>query len=296
MKKIINDCFCMEVLCQKTSKNIISTLLLFIVYFSLNAQNSFAFNKKSQLGYFQQKEQKITVKVKNEKLSSVLTKIEKQVQYVFVYSDDDVNAGQKISIELKGEDLHEVLEAIAKLANISYEIINDKIILRGKSAIERNTTGNNIENGTAVQTTDDKFSRPETIVTGKITDEAGSGVPGVSVTVKGTSIGAASNVNGNYNIALPDNINDPVLLFSYIGYINQEIAVDGRRTINVVLQRSDKILEDVVVVGYGTQRRTSVTGSVDAIGKKAIEGRPVAECITGITGRFSESYYTTKKF
>src|SRR5687768_6308794 len=130
MKKIISDCLCMELFCQKIAKNIVSTILLFIVYFSLNAQNSFAFNNKSHNGYFQQKkEQKVTVKVKNEKLSAVLAKIENQIQYVCVYSDDDVNANQRISIEAEGEDLNGVLEAIAKLANISYEIVNDKIIL-----------------------------------------------------------------------------------------------------------------------------------------------------------------------
>lgn len=286
MKKLISDCLCVELFCQKTAKNIVSTLLLFIVYFSLNAQNSFAFNNNSHTGYFQQKkEQRVTVKVKNEKLSAVLTKIEKQIQYVFVYSDDDVNANQRISIEVKGEDLNEVLESISKLANISYEIINDKIILRGKS-IAGNAGINSLTINDLVSNTvtDDKILRPEVIVTGKITDEEGAGIPGVSVTVKGTSIGAATNTNGNYNIALPDNISNPVLLFSYIGYVNQEVAVEGRRTINAVLQKAEKVLEDVVVIGYGTQGRNSVTGSVDAISKKAIEGRPVANVSQALQG------------
>lgn len=275
----------MELFCQKTAKNIVSTILLFIVYFSLNAQNSFAFNNKVHNGYYQQKkEQKVTVKVKNEKLSAVLAKIEKQIQYVFVYSDDDVNANQRISIEVKGEDLNGVLEAIAKLANISYEIIHDKIILRGKSTIVKNAAVVNVTENIAAHTADDKISRPIIIITGKVTDEAGAGIPGVSVTVKGSSIGSATNTNGNYSITFPDNIHDPVLVFSYIGYVNQEIAIEGRRTINAVLQRTEKILEDVVVVGYGTQRRNSVTGSVDAIGKKAIEGRPVANVSQALQG------------
>ncbi|HKZ66660.1 MAG TPA: secretin and TonB N-terminal domain-containing protein, partial [Chitinophagaceae bacterium] len=217
MKKIINDCFCMEVLCQKTAKNILSTFLLFIIYFSMNAQNGFAFNRKSNDGYFQQKkEQRITVKVKNEKLSAVLAKIEKQIQYVFVYSDDDVNSNQRISIEVKAEDLNEVLESIAKLANLSFEIINDKIILKGRS-LGKNTGVNNLTGNDIISHTveNDKISRPVIIITGKVTDEERTGIPGVSVTVKGTSIGSATNTNGNYNIALPDNISNPVLVFTY---------------------------------------------------------------------------------
>ena len=276
----------MEVLCQKTAKNILSTFLLFIIYFSMNAQNGFAFNRKSNDGYFQQKkEQRITVKVKNEKLSAVLAKIEKQIQYVFVYSDDDVNSNQRISIEVKAEDLNEVLESIAKLANLSFEIINDKIILKGRS-LGKNTGVNNLTGNDIISHTveNDKISRPVIIITGKVTDEEGAGIPGVSVTAKSTSIGSATNANGNYSIALPDDVSNPVLVFTYIGYVNQEIAAEGRRTINVMLQRTEKVLEDVVVVGYGTQRRNSITGSVDAIGKKSIEGRPVANVSQALQG------------
>ncbi|RYF98835.1 MAG: SusC/RagA family TonB-linked outer membrane protein, partial [Chitinophagaceae bacterium] len=170
------------------------------------------------------------------------------------------------------------------MANISYEIINDKIILRGKGNAGKATL--NSEAGTMLPniTADEKFSRAEQVITGKVSDETNTGIVGVSITLKGTSSGSATNANGNYSISLPDNLNDPVLVFSYIGYVNQEIAVNGRRTINVVLQKAEKILEDVVVVGYGTQRRISVTGAVDAIGKKAIEGRPVANVSQALQG------------
>jgi TonB-linked SusC/RagA family outer membrane protein len=285
MKKLINDCRRMDFSSPKNTRRIISTCFLFVMYFSLHAQNSFAFNGKTGPGYFQQKkEQKITVKVKNEKLSGLLTQIERQVPYVFVYSDDDVNANQRISIEVKGEDLPEVLEAISRVANISYEIINDKIILRGKASGQSAATVQSGTTSTSTTGAEEKFLRADLVVTGKVSDQAGTGIAGVSITLKGTSIGAATNPNGNYSISLPDNAVDPVLVFSYIGYVNQEIEVNGRRTINVVLQQAEKILEDVVVVGYGTQRRVSVTGSVDAIGKKAIEGRPVANVSQALQG------------
>lgn len=245
MKKTINGCFC-----QKTAKNLLVTFILFIIYFSLNAQNSFAFNPKNFAGQHPpQKQQKVTVRVKNEKLSVVLARIERQVPYVFVYSDDDVNASQRLSLEANGEDLNTVLESISRLANLNFEIINDKIILRSKLlAIDSNAVVNSIliEQASAIGT-DEKSRRAEAIVTGKITDEDGNGIVGASVTVKGTSVGVTTNSNGNYSLSIPDNISNPVLLFSYIGYTNQEIALEGRRTLNVVLQKIEKVLEDVVV-------------------------------------------------
>lgn len=286
MKKIINDC--QEVFCQTTSKNILSTILLVIVYFSLPAQNSFAFNQQTFTGTFQQnKQQKVTLKAKNEKLAAVLVKIEKQIQYVFVYSNDDVNANQRISIEAKGEELNEVLQTIAKQASVSFEIINDKIILRTKSpATEKNAEQNNLYDNELVMppVNNEQTFGTQIIITGKITDEQGAGISGVSVTVKGTSIGVVTHADGNYSISLPDIINNPILVFTYIGYEKQEISVAGRTIINTVLQRTDKILEDVVVVGYGTQNRNSVTGAVDGIGKKSIEGKPAVTVLQALQG------------
>jgi TonB-linked SusC/RagA family outer membrane protein len=287
MKKIIHPYFRKEIICRNAPRNIAVSMLMFVACISLNAQVSFAGNRQTLNNYLpQKKEQRITVKVKNEKLSSVLSKIEKQMDYVFVYSDDDVNANQRITLDVKSESLSSIIESLSKLANLNAEIINDKIILRGKSTgKEKNATVNALTgSGVIIDPTDEKTSIPEIIITGKITDENGEGIPSVSVTVKGTSIGSATNANGNYSIVLPDNLASPVLIFSIVGYENQEISVSGRQTINATLRKTEKILEDVVVVGYGTQKRSSVTGSVDAISKKAIEGKPVANLSQALQG------------
>lgn len=287
MKQVPRGRFCKEYICRNAPKNIAVSMLMFAACISLNAQVSFAGNRQFVNNYIpQKKEQRISIRVKNEKLSSVLSMIEKQTEYVFVYSDDDVNINQRISLDAKAETLPAVVESIAKLANISAEFINDKIILRGKnSGRDKNPASVNFTpfgdlNNSANQL---QFNADQ-IVGGKVSDESGIGIANVSVTVKGTSIGTTTNTNGNYSISIPESASNAVLVFSIIGYENQESPVNTRQTINVTLRRTDKVLDDVVVVGYGTQRRSSVTGSVDAVSKKAIEGKPVANLSQALQG------------
>jgi TonB-linked SusC/RagA family outer membrane protein len=287
MKKTNPSCFRIGKACRKNPRQLLAGILMLATCFSLHAQVSFAGNRKfTQSSASQRQEERVTIKAKNEKLSAILAKIEKQIQYVFVYSDDDVNAAQRISIEVKNEPLPSILDALSKMANISAEIINDKIILRGRSGGRIDTQDIN-----AVQTytqgiglIPQRNSQPDKIITGKITDENGLPISSVSVTVKGTSIGTTTNSNGNYSLLLPENLLDPVLAFSIVGYENLEVAVDGRQTVSISLKKMETVLEDVVVVGYGTQRRSSVTGAVDGISSKAIEGRPVANVLQAMQG------------
>ncbi|MBO9657502.1 MAG: TonB-dependent receptor plug domain-containing protein, partial [Chitinophagaceae bacterium] len=287
MKQVPRGRFCKEYICRNAPRNIAVSMLMFTACISLNAQVSFAGNRQFVNNYIpQKKEQRISIRVKNEKLASVLSMIEKQTEYVFVYSDDDVNVNQRITLDAKAETLSVVIESISKLTNISAEFINDKIILRGKnSGRDKNPASVNFApfgdlNNSASQL---QFNA-DLAVGGKVTDESGAGIANVSVTVKGTSIGTTTNTNGNYSISIPESTSNPILVFSIIGYENQELPVSARQTINITLRRTDKVLDDVVVVGYGTQRRSSVTGSVDAVSKKAIEGKPVANLSQALQG------------
>ncbi|WP_431292286.1 TonB-dependent receptor plug domain-containing protein [Pedobacter sp. P26] len=122
-------------------------------------------------------------------------------------------------------------------------------------------------------------------VGGKVSDEKGIGLPGVSVQIKGTSVGTVTDANGNYSISVPDNLVSGSLSFSYIGYAGQEIAIGSRKTINVkLLPSSGNELNDVVVVGYGTQKRVSITGSVSTIDAKNIENKPVLNAYQALQG------------
>ena len=119
-------------------------------------------------------------------------------------------------------------------------------------------------------------------VTGKVTDKTGEPLIGVTVTEKGTSNGVASDVDGSYSLTVP---RDATLDFSYVGYLPQSVSVQGKSLINVVLQEDTKALSEVVVIGYGTQRREAVTGSVASIGGNAMRDVPAGNITNALQGR-----------
>ncbi|QCR24314.1 TonB-dependent receptor [Pontibacter sp. SGAir0037] len=123
----------------------------------------------------------------------------------------------------------------------------------------------------------------QTTVTGRVTDETGQGLPGVTVLLKGTSTAAPTNVEGNYSINVPDG--NGTLIFSFIGYLTQEVPISNRSSINVSLRTDDKTLEEVVVIGYGTQRAEAVTGSVASISGEALTEVPSANISQALQGR-----------
>ncbi|WP_051360020.1 SusC/RagA family TonB-linked outer membrane protein [Adhaeribacter aquaticus] len=122
-------------------------------------------------------------------------------------------------------------------------------------------------------------------ITGKITDERGEGIPGVTVVLKGTSNGTTSNPNGTYSLNVPTGSENGVLVFSYIGYTAQEVSINNRSVINVQLAPDTKALEEVVVVGYGTQRKTDVTGALSSISTKEFAQQPVTRVDQVLQGR-----------
>ncbi|SOD99323.1 SusC/RagA family TonB-linked outer membrane protein [Spirosoma fluviale] len=132
------------------------------------------------------------------------------------------------------------------------------------------------------------FVTADQTLSGRVTDgSTGSGLPGVSVVVKGTSRGTTTDGDGNYRVNVPDqNVgNNLTLVFSFIGYATQEVLVGSRNTVNVTLTSDDKTLNEIVVVGYGTQNRRELTGSVASLQTQSIKDQPVTNVVEGLTGR-----------
>jgi hypothetical protein len=107
------------------------------------------------------------------------------------------------------------------------------------------------------------FSKQDLKISGVVTDEKGETLPGVSVTLKGTSTGAITDINGKFTLTVPDA--SATLVFTYIGYTRQEVPVNGQTIINVKLEADSKSLNEVVVVGYGTQKKATLTGSISQV-------------------------------
>ena len=122
-------------------------------------------------------------------------------------------------------------------------------------------------------------------VTGKVTSEAGEPLIGASVALKGTTVGAITDVEGNYSIVVPDE--GGVLIVSYIGYLSQEVPVNGRSTINIKLQADAKTLEEVVVIGYGVQKKSVVTGAISSVKTEDLENQQITRVEQAIQGRTS---------
>ncbi len=121
-------------------------------------------------------------------------------------------------------------------------------------------------------------------VKGKVTDDGGEAIPGVSVTVKGTQRGTITNVDGTYSVNAAGNA---TLVFSFLGYVSQEVPVNNRSTINVSLKTDTKALEEVVVVGYGTQRKVETTGSIASVKADELTQLPVTNVAQGLQARIS---------
>ena len=121
------------------------------------------------------------------------------------------------------------------------------------------------------------------LVTGTVTDEKGETIPGVTVLIKGLQRGTTTNVDGQYRVNLPDG--SGTLIFSYVGYLSQEVAVGNRSTVNVVLQTDDKSLDEVIVVGYGTQKKSEQTAAISTVSGQDIVKSPVTDASNSLIGR-----------
>ena len=120
-------------------------------------------------------------------------------------------------------------------------------------------------------------------VTGKVTDESGMGLPGVSILVKGTQTGTTTDSNGSYHLSVPDG--DAVLVFSFVGYLSEEVPVGNRGSIELSLKVDEKSLEEVVVVGYGVVKKSDLTGSVASVTKEELSAYPAASAVQALQGR-----------
>lgn len=130
-------------------------------------------------------------------------------------------------------------------------------------------------------------TRYEFQITGTVRDDKGVPLPGVTVLVKGTSLGTSTNADGSFTLSLPDEQNNGTLVFSFIGFATQEIPISGQRVIDVTMATDAKALEEVVVTGYGTQRKSDVTGSVGVVSSEELLKAPVTNALQGLQGKIA---------
>lgn len=131
------------------------------------------------------------------------------------------------------------------------------------------------------------FGQAMKTLTGAVTDLSGEPLIGVSIVIKGTTNGTVTDIDGKYSLNIPSENKKATLIFTYVGYLKQEVLVAGKNTLNVVMKEDDKLLDEVVVVGYGVQKRVNMTGSVSSIKSEKMTTMPVANVSNALGGRVS---------
>lgn len=239
----------------------VTLILLFVLSFQLVADNV--------------KGQDAVIKLKNNKVSvrQLINEIEKQTDYLVVYSNREVNTSRTVSLKNKSDKVSEYLNQTFSGTNIGYDFEKNYIVLSKKAQEAANVITN------LVQTQQQQGKT----VRGKVTDTSGESVIGATIVVKGSpSQGTVTDADGNFTLTnLPD---DAVLQLTYVGMKPQEISTAGRSTIDIIMESDTELLDEVVVVGYGTQKKINLTGAISSINGDELAKRPVGQASMALQG------------
>lgn len=206
---------------------------------------------------------RMDVNLSNSTIRDVMGYVEEHSDFVFLYKKEDLNLNKKVDVQLSSATIEQILEQVLKDERVTYDVYDRQIVIRKAEAIPL-------------------VEQQKKSVSGQITDEKGQTLPGVSVVVKGTTLGVITDANGTYSLSnIPDNA---TLQFSFVGMKNQEIQVGNKTKFNITLYPSIESLDEVVVVGYGTQKKVNLTGSVQNVSSKDLLKRSTSNASVALQG------------
>ena len=187
----------------------------------------------------------------NQTLKTVLKEVETQTGMSIVYKTDEVNVDKKVSVKFTDASIDYVLSKVLD-KSLTWHIQDKMIVITKKQK--------------------SSVSDKKITVTGKVLDSQNMPIIGASVVVKGTSNGTISDFDGNFSFTAPEN---SLIEVSYIGYKSQQLTAVDERTLSIIMKEDTEVLDEVVVVGFGTQKKVNLTGAVSAVGSEVLESRPV---------------------
>ncbi|SDE04815.1 TonB-linked outer membrane protein, SusC/RagA family [Mucilaginibacter pineti] len=211
--------------------------------------------------------QKVNLTVKEATLENILKEIKAQTGFNILYNPNSLKEAKLINLDLKNASVDYALQKCFEGQPVTYLIEQQTIIVKKKSARA-------VFKEIAAEI-------PKIAVTGTVRDSTGT-LPGVTIKVKGTGLGTKTDANGKFVLDVPDN--NAVLVFSFVSYTTQEVPVDGKTVINVTLKAADNALGEVVVVAFGTQKKTDLVGSVTSIKVSELK-IPSSNLTTALAGR-----------
>ena len=210
----------------------------------------------------------VSVDVQNGTFYDVVKQIEKQSEYLFFYNSKDIPNDLPVSLQETKSNITEILDHLVKEYNLSYKI-NDRHIF-----LTRNT---------AVQQQGKR-------ITGTVKDPNGEPIIGANVSIKGTAVGTITDINGSFSIEATPGV---TLLISYIGYMSKEISVDNKSLYDIQMTEDTQNLDEVIVVGYGTQKKANLTGAVSQVSGDVLNSRPISNLGEGLQGIIPNLNVTT---
>lgn len=189
-------------------------------------------------------ETKLDINMKKTSVEEMLRNIELNSTYRFFYRSKDLEGKQSIDLNIKDKSVLEILDAVLPQMDLSYEVFDNYIAVKERA--------NNVS-----------LEKQQIVIKGKVTDVDGNPLPGVNVVEKGTTNGAITNLDGEYTISVSSP--DATLSFSYVGFLTEDIELNGQTSIDITLVEDITSLEEVVVIGYGTMKKSDLTGSISTI-------------------------------
>lgn len=214
---------------------------------------------------------------KNISVKEVLKLIEEQSEFRFFYEEDMLNVNEKVSINISNSTIEKLLDQLLSQTGIEYKLMdNNFVVLKSGDSDNRNLSG---------------IARQAHSVSGKVTDPSKAPLPGVTVLIKGTTQGTITDTDGKYS--LPNVPGDGILIFSFVGMRTQEIPVSGRTKIDVFMAEETVGIEEVVAIGYGTMKKSDLTGSVSSVSAEQFKDQPVKRIEDILQGRTAGVEVTT---
>lgn len=206
---------------------------------------------------------KMSFSMRDKTVKEVLDQIESSTNFRFFYNENFTNLSQKVDIEARNNQVEDILDELLASSDVTYKVLeNNLIVITPKSMMQQNR------------------------VTGVVTDAAtGETLPGVYVRVEGLNSGAVTDASGKYSFDVPGP--DAVLQFSFVGYVTQNIPLDGKSVIDVVLAAEISELDEIVVVGYGVQKKSNVTGAISSVKAEDLENRSTSDVGKALQGKIS---------
>ena len=243
--------------CERKKLNVIllkMKLLAALVFVGTMALSASTYSQKT----------KIDLQIKNSSVSEILSSIEKNSEFIFIYNANVLNTEVKKSISVKSENIEKVLDLLFKDAGVNYRIDDRQIFLYKMEDLKK------------IENLDDQLKHELPVeqpqkkqLKGRITDAKGEAIPGTTVLVKGTQVGTIADFDGNFTIDVP--LDAKTLLFSFVGMKPLEVSIGNKTTFNVILEEQTVGLEEVVAVGYGVQKKASVVGAITTTTSKELE-------------------------